>query len=344
MHYWTTDDRPAGEQFSYWREVVCQAFTPLAADRTDAPSSTDLPERSLRSWVRSSMLTSTNCAEVSSRSQMLKHGKAELGRTDRDDLFINLQVRGQCIVSQGDRVSTVPAGSFHVVDTTREFRQHYIEDAAYKEWRVVSFRVPRQRLVPLLAHPDGFTAVAHDATAGGINSVVASTMLATWKNIDRLDRVAADAAESAVNTVLAAAAGVNKNAQETNRAELDAALRASINRYVAANLSGAADLSAAAVASRFGISLRKLHQVYEGTGRTFARTAMALRVEACARQLRAGDQTSSMTDLAARWGFSDLSHLNRVFRLRYGCLPSEFRATPPPGPPASISRSPIGSD
>ena len=332
MHYWTTDDRPAGEQFSYWREVVCQAFTPLAADRTDGSATGHLPERSLRSWVRSAMLTSTNCAEVSSRSQLLRHGKTELGRTDRDDLFINLQVRGQCIVSQGDRVSTVPAGSFHVVDTTREFRQHYIEDAEHKEWRVVSFRVPRQRLVPLLANPDGFTAVAHDATAGGIDSVVASTMLATWKNIDRLDRVAADAAESAVNTVLAAAAGAKKDMPETSRAELDAALRASINRYVAAHLRGAADLSAAAVASRFGISLRKLHQVYEGTGRTFARTAMALRVQACARQLQVGGPTPSMTELAAQWGFSDLSHLNRVFRLHFGCLPSEFRAAPTPRP------------
>ena len=32
-----------------------------------------------------------------------------------------------------------------------------------------------------------------------------------------------------------------------------------------------------------------------------------------------------MTEMAARWGFADLSHLNRVFRAHHGCRPSEFR-------------------
>ncbi|WP_308818717.1 helix-turn-helix domain-containing protein [Pseudonocardia alni] len=327
MHYWTTDDRPAAEQFSYWREVVCEAFTPLSADRTDDPPGGDRRNPRLRSWVRASMLVSTNCAEVSSQSQFLRHGRAEVGRTTGEDLFLNLQVRGQCIVSQGDRVCTVPAGSFHVVDSTREFHQHYIEDGPSREWRVISFRLPRERIVPLLADPDGFTAVEHDARAGGIDSVVASTMLATWRNIDRLDRADADAAESAVNTVLAAAAGGRRDIFESRREEMDSALRASVNRYLAANLRGSAPLSAPAVAQRFGISLRKLHSLYEGTERTFARTTMALRVEACAAQLRAGT-TISGTELAAWWGFSDLSHLNRAFRAHYGCLPSEFRDIP----------------
>jgi AraC-like DNA-binding protein len=52
---------------------------------------------------------------------------------------------------------------------------------------------------------------------------------------------------------------------------------------------------------------------------------MALRVEACARELSAGPGARTLTDTAARWGFADLSHMNRVFRSRYGCLPSEFR-------------------
>lgn len=275
------------------------------------------------------MLTSTNCAEVSSRSQLISHGKAEVRRTEHENIFINLQVRGQCVVSQGERTTTVPAGSFHVVDNTREFRQHYIEDEERQEWRVISFRIPRQRILPLLASPDTFTAVTHDAKAGGIASVVASTMLATWNNIDRLDRPAADAAESAVNTVLAAAAGSSSELCDAGREEIDATLRASINRYLAANLRSTADISATAVARRFGISLRKLHSLYEETGRTFARTGMALRVEACARQLRAGEDPRTVTELAAYWGFSDLSHLNRVFRSHYGCLPSEFRAAPP---------------
>jgi AraC-like DNA-binding protein len=326
VRYWTTTDHPVGEQFSYWREVICQAFTPLAADRTPAHRMTGPQERDFVSWVRSSPLTSTNCAEISSRSQLITHGKAEVRRTDSDQIFINLQVRGHSVVTQGGRTTIVPAGGFSFVDTTSEYRQDYIEDPVTREWRVVSFRVPRANLVPLLADPCSFTAVAHDAKAGGIACIVASTMLSTWNSIAQLDRSAADAAETAINAVLAAAAGGRDASRDASRETLDAALRASINRFLAANLRGA-DLSATRVARRFGVSVRKLHKLYEGADRSFAQTIMTLRVEGCARELSNRPDHHSLTELATRWGFCDLSHLNRVFRAYYGALPSEFRET-----------------
>jgi AraC-like DNA-binding protein len=343
MRHWTTTNRPATEQFSYWREVICQAFTALTTDRTEDHRTVGPPEPGITSWVRSSPLTAVNCAEVSSRSQLINHGAAEVRRTESDEVFVNLMIRGHSVVSQGGRTIVVPAGSFSFVDTTSEYRQDYIEDPAKREWRVVSFRVPRPQLVPFLADPRSFTAVGHDARAGGIASVVASTMLATWNQIEALDRGAKDAAETALTAVLAAAAGGGDVLRDASRETLDAALRASVNRYLAANLHGAADLSAARVARRFGVSVRKLHGIYAGSGHSYSQTIMALRLEGCARDLRTGHGFRSMTDLAARWGFSDLSHLNRAFRGRYDCLPSEFRyayeqvptLSRPSAPPAS---------
>jgi AraC-like DNA-binding protein len=72
--------------------------------------------------------------------------------------------------------------------------------------------------------------------------------------------------------------------------------------------------------------VRKLHALYEGSERTFAQTVTAMRVDACARELATGTSAGSLSDAAARWGFCDLSHLNRVFRSQKGCLPSEYRA------------------
>ncbi|GAA4536000.1 helix-turn-helix domain-containing protein [Pseudonocardia xishanensis] len=324
MHYWTTEGLPTDDQFSYWREVICQAFTPLATDRTAEHREAAQNDGGLRSWVRSSLLTSTNCAEVSSRSQLITHGEAEVRRTDSDHVFVNLQISGRCIVSQGDRAAVVPAGSFAFVDTTSPYRQEYIEDPLTKEWRVVSFRLPRADLMPLISDPSAFTATPHDATSGGIASVAAGSMIATWRNVGQLDRSAADAAESALLAVLAAAAGGNTILRDSSREALDAELRASVNRYLVAHLHGGADLSAATVAKRFGVSVRKLHSLYQGTERSFAQTIMMLRVQGCAQELAAGD-LRPLTQLATRWGFYDLSHLNRVFRAHFECLPSEYR-------------------
>jgi AraC-like DNA-binding protein len=324
VRYWTTADRPVDEQFSYWREVICEAFTPLAAERTPAHRVGESPERGIHSWVRSGLLTSTNCAEVASTTQLITHGAAEVRRTDSDQVFVNLQLSGHCVAGQGDRTCVVRPGGFALFDTTSEYSLEFVGDPGTREWRVVSFRVPRAQLIPLLADPHGFTAVAHDAAAGGVASIVAATMMSIWNTIGALDPAAADAAESAFTSVLAAAAGAGDALRDTRRETLDAALRSAINRYLAANLRHA-DLSATRVARRFGVSVRKLHGLYEDSDRSFAQTVMALRVRAAARELVADSGRRSLTEIATRWGFCDLSHLNRVFRMYYGCLPSQFR-------------------
>ena len=75
-----------------------------------------------------------------------------------------------------------------------------------------------------------------------------------------------------------------------------------------------------------------MHQLYEGTDRSFSRTVMALRLDGCTRELTGPARTGTLTELAARWGFADLSHLNRVFRAHHGCLPSEYGDRGPDGP------------
>lgn len=324
MQIWTTVDRPAAEQFSYWREVICAAFAPLAAQRTAAHRSTGPAEPGITGRVQARALTETNCAEISSRTQLITHGEAEVRRTRSEQVFVNLQIRGLCRATQDGRKCVVQPGAFALFDTTRPYRLEFIEDSTRYEWSAVSFRVPRANLLPLLADPMGFTSIAYSATGGGVANLVASTMMSIWRNLPDLRGGEADAAETAFTTMLAAGLGCGEELRDTRRETVDVTLRATINRYIATNLR-TADLSAPQVARRFGVSVRKLHSLYQGTDRSFAQTVMALRVEACARELASAENWRSLTETATRWGFYDLSHLNRVFRQYRGCLPSEYR-------------------
>ncbi|OGV67217.1 MAG: hypothetical protein A3K19_26235 [Lentisphaerae bacterium RIFOXYB12_FULL_65_16] len=58
-------------------------------------------------------------------------------------------------------------------------------------------------------------------------------------------------------------------------------------------------------------------------GATFADFARRHRAAAAARDLAATDMP--VKAVAARWGFTDESHLHRVFREHYGCNPGEYR-------------------
>ncbi|MFB9384458.1 helix-turn-helix domain-containing protein [Pseudonocardia petroleophila] len=333
MRTWSTDELPAGEQFSYWRDVICEAFTPLSPRRRAETSA-----GGLRGWVRSSPLSSTNCAAIGSTAQKHVHGAAEVRRTPADSVFVNLVLSGVCVGEQRGRTCELRAGEFGMFDATEPFSLDYVED-----WEVLSFRVPREKLLPLLARPEGATAVTHSGARPSTAAVIAM-MRTVWQTVDGLDVPTATAMDDAFASVLAAAVGGSPDVRPQCRADAEAALRGAINRHILASLRWG-DLSAAAVAARFEISVRKLHALYEDHALTYGQQVRRMRVEACARDVADAGRGTSLTAIAARWGFSDLSHLNRVFRAELGCSPSEYRASrrtgaavPGGGPPATATR------
>ncbi|MER6082623.1 helix-turn-helix domain-containing protein [Streptomyces sp. NPDC001833] len=319
MRRWRTAERPVAEQFSYWREVVCAAFTELrptargtSCDRWDRPG--------VRGWVDSLAYGTVNGAEVGSCDQVIRHGAREVSRLVSEVVFVNLQLRGRCLVRQDDRSCLSGPGTFSIVDATREFQLDYLDD-----WRAVSFRIPAERLQDLASPERARTAVTFDSDSG-LSRVLADTMRSLWGAAPELDEASAVVG----GDVLAALAGAvlrgGPTAQIMGRSEGDEALRRSVRQFVAANLEYA-DVSPGAVARQFGISVRKLHLLYSGEPRTFGQTVMGLRAAKCAEHLRDRAWPGTLTELAARWGFSDLSHMNRVFRREFGCLPSEYRTT-----------------
>jgi AraC family transcriptional activator of tynA and feaB len=73
--------------------------------------------------------------------------------------------------------------------------------------------------------------------------------------------------------------------------------------------------------------VRTLHLRFEKLGQSFGRWLLENRLDACGKALRDPHQQSgSISDIAYRWGFNDLSHFNKTFRARFGMAPSEMRA------------------
>lgn len=75
-----------------------------------------------------------------------------------------------------------------------------------------------------------------------------------------------------------------------------------------------------------GISVRYLHKLFAKTGTTFHSYVVDKRLDRVRADLRSLPATSqSITLMAYRWGFSDLSTFHRVFKRRFGCSPGQFR-------------------
>jgi transcriptional regulator GlxA family with amidase domain len=104
-----------------------------------------------------------------------------------------------------------------------------------------------------------------------------------------------------------------------------AARLASILREIASNAT-AADLSAARIAGNVGVSERYVRQLLQDTGKTFSEHVLEQRLLLAHKLLIDPQNTSrKIADIAFAVGFNDISHFNRVFRRRFGDVPSAIR-------------------
>ncbi|MHC1560080.1 helix-turn-helix domain-containing protein [Actinomycetospora sp. C-140] len=306
MAVWDIATLPAREQFSYWHEVICQAFVPLTPHRT-----TD--EAGFAAKVETRALAGLNRARLRSRPQRTDHGPREVARTDGAYYFVNLQLTGRCVTTVGEDTSVVGPGEIVVVDTAQPY---FFE--LDRPWQMLSFRVPHGDLDAKLhgRRPRLGRAVA----ATGAGAAVAALMPALW-SLDTADPAADELAESFA-TAVAAATG-DRTADTADPAIRAGVSRAAILAHVERHL-GDRDLTVAGVCRRFAISPRTLHHLFAGTGESFAATVRRRRLERCAAMLASGTP-ATVTALAHAHGFDDPTAFARAFRRRFGVSPREMR-------------------
>jgi AraC-like DNA-binding protein len=75
------------------------------------------------------------------------------------------------------------------------------------------------------------------------------------------------------------------------------------------------------IAGALGISVRTLHRTFADSGESLMAYIRRRRLECARAELMLPGRSRSISDVAARWQFSDASHFIRSFRGRYGETP-----------------------
>lgn len=312
MRIWSTEGLAAPDHFPFWREVICEAFAAL--DPKAAARSGPFP-----SAVALDSFADVNVARIRSCAQIVRRGAGEIRIDPQDRLFVNLQLVGTGRVEQGDRAALVPAGSFCVVDTARPYRLQF--DGAFE---VLSFRIPRRRLLPFTAASSEVVARTMDGDIG-MGRVAAGFMRLL---LDQPDPLASDdRAEIATHLCDLIASATRHGAprclegRELMRKRFVEAAIKTLNESLAEP-----ELGVNTLARRFGVSTRYVQQAFAEAGLSVAALIRALRLQRCAHDLANHHDRSSIQVIAARWGFSDIPHFTRIFGRHFGCTPSRFRS------------------
>jgi len=99
MRVWSTQHLPASQQYTYWREVLCEAFTAL-----DCVVPREQDRRGcFSSRVASNTFADLGVSQLQSRAQSVRRGLSEISRRPSEYFFANLQVTGRCLVRQDGR-------------------------------------------------------------------------------------------------------------------------------------------------------------------------------------------------------------------------------------------------
>ena len=87
-------------------------------------------------------------------------------------------------------------------------------------------------------------------------------------------------------------------------------------------------LDVAAVAASVGVSARHLGRLFAAQQGSVGRYLLEQRLRSASIDLRDPSMASCrISDISYRWGFASQAHFATSFKKRYGCSPSEFRAT-----------------
>lgn len=319
---WTTVDLPASMQFAYWREVICEAFAALEPRPLAKPYRRFQPAHpgGFPSSVQVMALGDMTAAHIRTQGHDVLRGFDQIRADPQDRLFVNLQLCGSAHVRQGAQQSLVPAGSFFVVDTARPYEMHFEHD-----FELLSFRVPRERLMPLVRSPQRLLARAMDGRAG-VARVASGYMQSLVEAGPSLSDASISALADQFCELVAASA---RDDEATNLGLAQATAQTFVQQaraWVARNLTNPT-LNAACLAQRFGVSIRYVHKAFSATDQSVGETIRQMRLARCADDLSNPRDRRHVSTIAQRWGFHDGAHFSRSFAAAYGLPPMRYRQT-----------------
>ncbi|MGM0698592.1 MAG: helix-turn-helix domain-containing protein [Actinomycetota bacterium] len=305
--------------FDGWQGLVSDSFVPLDTEpQRRGGFQGRISARDYDSVVMSQINANPHAVlrtpELIARARSEAHGCA----AGTNCFKVSLQLDGHGLLIQDGREMTLAPGSLAIYDTSRPYTLSFDSDFSSYVMMFPQSRVnlPAGTVGQLTATPIGA-----DHQLGAVVAQVISQAGAMLPTLSRTTGVrlagnVVDLLTTVMADELSAAGGEIDERQQ---------LWAEITDYIDVHLSDP-QLSPSTIAAAHFISVRTLHQIFEGTGETVAGEIRRRRIEKCRLDLAdPGQRQTPVAAIGARWGLSDPAHFSRLFRSAVGQPPAGYR-------------------
>jgi AraC family transcriptional activator of tynA and feaB len=306
----STQDVHPRERLSYWLEVATRGYVEHHFQPGNGGS--------FSGSVSIATLPGLGLANFQADEATVTRTDRNAARADSGDLLLCLHLSGEVVVSQDGSTKHVKDRSLFLMDPLRAFDIHLKRPTTS-----IVVRLPRAMLEARVGSSAGLT--AQPVTAESSIAALAMGFLEMLpKQAESLDDTAGlKVADQLVDLAALALTRDRERgaALSSPRAIALMRLKATIERLLIEH-----NLKPDRIAAETGISVRYANSLLAEEGWSIERYVNERRLERCRGALNDPAQDHrSIGDIAFKWGFSDLSHFGRRFKVRFGQTPTEYR-------------------
>ncbi|MEU5347179.1 helix-turn-helix domain-containing protein [Streptomyces sp. NPDC020766] len=316
---WTafsTEHLSGTERFAYWETMVSQAHfrTTMASDHLD-------------DFLASSQALHLGDIQTFAQSYPpldARRTPAQIRQGDPEVFQLWLTVRGEVGLNQAGRHVEVGEGDLVLYDSSRPCQA---QTAARDRPDVSSLilQIPRAKL-PLRSNTLDRLTLTRIQGQAGIGALFRHYLTDLMNHAPQYEECDVPRLAGITLDLLSAMLAQAARTEDLLPPETQqTVLRTRINAFIQQHLSDP-DLTPAAIAAAHQISVRYLHQLYQGHGTTIADGIRRSRLEHIHRDLADPRLNArSISGIAARWGFPEPTSFSRAFKTLYGTTPRDHR-------------------
>lgn len=298
------------EQFSYWREVICETWFGLWAERSKSGP--------FDARIELHEMASVQVAHAYLPKHRMGRGATEMARLPQSAYCLHQLHEGSAHGQYRGAEYQAGPGDLLLFDTADQCESFVIDQPI----RTTILHIPRSLI-------DNSGAVLNHAPVrlhshDGVGALLAGYMSSLSQAVSTLP----PQARSQIGSILCdlVVAAFQPSAQpDLRQSGVRQARLAAAQQLISKSLADP-DFGIGRVAERLGVSRRYVHKLFESTGRTFSETLVYARLDASYRALSDVRQSGrTIADIAFGCGFNDLSWFYRCYRERWSETPGDTR-------------------
>ncbi len=304
---YSTRDVRAQESFVYWQKLVGSTYASFTQN-TNLTDGDFHGELAVKSLGRSALITRI-------RSTPMEYNETEEANYT-DDYFICLSLCPHAQLTQNGITSEQSAGDMVIYDNNQPF----------------SYRFPEGDNQIVISVPHAvFNAEVHNASSllnktlksdSPLGKFVSSMIQQAWESEEQED-IFGDKMLSAIISILASAFEAaslegNDAVERDKRDNLNL-----VQQFIVDNLEDPT-LSVESISQNVHMSSRTLSRLFSKENTSVMRWAWQQRIKSCHKMLMTNNNLT-VSEVAHKHGFSNMSHFSKMFKEAYGVTPSQLR-------------------